>query len=87
MIGLSSTAQVEGEGMVNWSFYDDYGVIQHVKVQAYYIPSSTVRLFSPQHYFKQEKGGNFRMDNEGCVFTFASGKTLTLSMQRNRISR
>ena len=47
MTGLSSTAQVEGEGMVNWSFYDDYGVIQHVKVKANYIPSSTVRLFSP----------------------------------------
>ena len=41
------------------------------------MPSSTVIVFSPQHYFKQEKGGGFRMDDKGCVFTFLSGKTLT----------
>ena len=75
--GLSSTVEVEREGTVLWSFYDDYGVIQHIQVHAYYIPASPVRLFSPQHYFRQEKGGNFRLDADGCVFTFASNKTLT----------
>ena len=75
MTGLSSTAKVEGEGHVKWSFYDDYGVIQHVRVKAYYIPSSPVRLFSSQHYFQQKKSGNFKIDAEGCVFTFASGET------------
>ena len=38
MTGISSRAQVEGEGNVNWTFYDDYGVVQNVKVRAYYIP-------------------------------------------------
>ena len=55
--GLSSTVEVEGEGTVWWSFYDDYGVIHHIKVKAYYIPSSPVRLFIPRHYFKQERMG------------------------------
>ena len=97
--GLSSTVQVEGEGTVLWSFYDDYGVIQHIKVKAYFIPSSPVRLFSPQHYFKQEKSGSFKIDTDGCVFTFASHKTLTfiyskeshlpiaLATKRNDISK
>ena len=57
MTGILSTAKVEGEGNVNWTFYDDYGAIKHVTVKACYIPSITVRLFSPQHYFKQEKSG------------------------------
>ena len=58
-----------------------------------------MRLFSPQHYFKQEKSGNFKIDAEGCIFTFASGKTLTftyaegsnlpiaLATKRNEISK
>ena len=79
MSGLSFTSKVEGEGIVEWSFYDDYGVIQHVRVNANYIPSCTVRLFSPQHYFQQEKSGNFKIDANGCVFTFASGKTLSFT--------
>ena len=77
MTGLSSTATVEGEGTVTWSFYDDYGVIQHINIKAYYIPSRSVRLFIPQHYFQQEKSGSFKIDAQGCVFTFESGKTLT----------
>ena len=35
-----------------------------------------MRLFNPQQYFRQEKGGNFRLDLDGCVVTFASNKTL-----------
>ena len=97
--GISSTVKVEGEGTVLWSFYDDYGVTQHVQVHAYYIPASPMRLFIPQHYFRQEKGGNCRLDADGCVFTFASNKTLTfiyskeshlpmsLETKRNVISR
>ena len=60
-------------------FYDDYGVIQHVKVKAYCIPSSSVRLLSPYHYFRQEKSGSFKIDADGCVFKFSSEKTLTFN--------
>ena len=49
---LSSIVQVEGECNVNWSFYDDYGVIQNVKIKTCYTPSSPVSLFSPQYYLK-----------------------------------
>ena len=57
MLGLGATVQVKGEGMVKWEFRDDYGVKQVIEVKGYYIPTSKVRLFSPQSYFKQEKGG------------------------------
>ena len=52
MPGLLPTANVDGEGTGEWSFYDDYGFIQYLRVKAYYILSSTVRLFSPQQYLQ-----------------------------------
>ena len=58
MNGLTSKASVEAEGMVAWNFLDDYGVTQRVKVRAFYVPSSGVRLFSPQDYFKTTKSGS-----------------------------
>ena len=42
-----------------------------------------MRLFSPQHYFKQEKGGSFKIDGDGCVFTFASKKALTFTYSKD----
>ena len=57
--------------------YDDYGVLQRVKVKTYYIPTSNVRLFSPQSYFQSENGGSFMLNSKGCIFTFVSSKTLT----------
>ena len=79
MLGLGATVQVKGEGMVKWEFRDDYGVKQVIEVKGYYIPTSKVRLFSPQSYFKQEKGGSYTLAAEGSVFTFASGKHLVFA--------
>ena len=50
-----------------------------IEVRAYYIPTSSVRLFSPQSYFVQEGGGSMKIDKDGCKFTFVSGKTLTFN--------
>ena len=41
-----------------------------------------MRLFSPQHYFKQEKGGSFKIDGDGCVFTFASNKRISCTYSK-----
>ena len=59
-----------------WNFYDDYGVLQRVQVKSYYIPTSNVRLFSPQSYFRQENGGSFILNTKDCVFTFVTGENL-----------
>ena len=75
MMGLVAAPQVKGEGTVEGTFKDDYGVNQFIRVHVYYIPTSSVRLFSPQSYFIQE-GGSFSLNKDGFVFTFASGKTL-----------
>ena len=45
---------VNGEGLVLWSVIDSKGMLRHLKVKAYYVPSSKVRLLSLhallQHY-------------------------------------
>ena len=55
MTGLNSTAEVEGEGVVEWMFRDDYGISQTIQTKSFFIPYSKVRLFSPYSYFSQEQ--------------------------------
>ena len=72
---------------VRWIFKDDYGISHEVYIKAYYIPTSSVKLFGPQSYFIQEQVGGFSLDKDGSVFTFASGKTLTFKYSnRSRLS-
>ena len=44
--GLSSKANVKGEGTVEWSIRDVFGVTRTVRTKAYFVPSATIRLFS-----------------------------------------
>ena len=48
-------------------------MLRKVRVKAYLVPKSKVRLFIPQRYFKQEDGGLFSMNIQGSIFTFAKG--------------
>ena len=77
MNGLGAQAKIIGEGTVLWKFRDDFGVSRRVKVKAYLVPASKVRLFSPQAYFHASKGGRFSMNIQGSVSEFAKGGTLT----------
>ena len=86
MNGLSSKASVEAEGMVAWNFIDEYGVTQRVKVRAFYVPSSGIRFFSPQYYFKATKLGNhgsFYSNTDGCIITFGNKATLTFHYSKD----
>ena len=55
--GLGSTVNVMGEGIIGWSFRDDYGVQRKVQVKTYLVPASKVRFFSPYTCFIEENGG------------------------------
>ena len=47
MNGLEAIAEVVGEWAIICQFRDDFGVIKYVKVPAYLVPASKVRLLSP----------------------------------------
>ena len=55
--GLSSTTTVEGIGTVEWTIRDVFGLVRTIRVSAYYVPSATIRLFSPQVYFQENNIG------------------------------
>ena len=73
---ISSSASVEGEGEVLWNFVDDYGVTQQVRVNAFLVLASKVRLFSPQAHLQQYQAGSFTLTANGCIFTLSSGSDL-----------
>ena len=58
MNGLGAASQVTGEETIEWTFRDDYGIEKYIQVKGYHIPSSKVRLFSPQKYFFQVANNN-----------------------------
>ena len=70
--GLSASIKVVVGGKMIWSFRDDYGVSQKFKMWAFLIPTSTVRLFGLQEYFKQEGKELFLLSATGCIFEFLS---------------
>ena len=61
---MSSTTKVEGVGTVAWRVIDLYGVVYTIKTRAYYIPSASIRLFSPQRHFQQSLEGALTMNWE-----------------------
>ena len=86
MNGLGATVTVVGEGTVQWGFRDDFGVLRILRVNAYLVPVSKVRLLNPQSYFQQKDGESFSMSMKGIVFTFAKGWTLTVQYSSSILS-
>ena len=85
MKGLPGSVKIQWYSLVKRSTKDKYGVTQHLQVNAYYIPSSSVRLFSPQDYFKHEGTGSFKMDTNGCTFKFATGHEISFKYSANSV--
>ena len=67
MGGASST--IKGQGTVLWSVHDERGMLRHLKLKAYHIPSSTTRLLSTSSLLNTYKGETITVD----------ARTLTLS--------
>ena len=74
--GLSSKAPVKGQGLVEWTIIDMFGVIRKVQVTAYYVPSAAIRLFSPQSYFQEHNGGGYKMELRKSTLTLGDGSEL-----------
>ena len=77
--GLDSKARVSGVGMVEWIVRDCFGSVRKLKVHAYWVPSASIRLFSPQQYF-QEQGekGSLTITATHATLSLPRGETLTV---------
>jgi Reverse transcriptase (RNA-dependent DNA polymerase) len=69
LTGITDTVKVEGVGVVEWPIVDIFGQSKIIRTHAYYVPQADIRLFSPQTYLQENRGGE-------CVVTY-SHVTLT----------
>lgn len=58
MKDLSGINKVAGEGIVSWKVLDKDGREVALEIKAYYIPSASVRLLSPQCVYQSIPGSN-----------------------------
>jgi hypothetical protein len=74
--GLNTTTKVYGIGTVSWSVRDVFGVIRTIKTKAYYVPDATIRLFSPQTYFRSVASGSLLVHANSTHLTVPDGTSL-----------
>jgi hypothetical protein len=79
--GLSSKTEVLGMGKVTWEVQDFDGVKRTITTMAYYVPTSNIRLFSPNVYFDEQNGGSYHMEMGMTRLTLGDGMPLTFPYQ------
>ena len=75
LLNITGESQVKGKGFVKWTIYNDQGCAHEIEVEAYFVPTARVRLFSVQSYLGQQEG-TFVLEGAGAHFTFQDKKTL-----------
>jgi hypothetical protein len=80
--GLNSTSTIKGVGTVEGSSCDVFGTIRVIRTPAYYVPDATIRLFSPQTYFKENGHGECRVNSTGTSLELADGSMLEFPYNR-----
>ncbi len=51
ILGINSTTQVHGEGMIRWTIVIEHGKTETIETFGYYVPSICLCLYSPQSHF------------------------------------
>ena len=72
-----ATSPIKGQGTVLWSVHDERGMLRHLKLKAYHIPTSTTRLLSTSSLLNTYKDETITVD----------ARTLTLSGLKGDQSR
>ena len=85
MEGLKDSVRDEGEGWVEWSIRDATGEVCLIRTRAYYIPEASIRLFSPQAYFKEnpQTMAECVLNRHNLQFTTACGRSLFFPLNSN----
>ena len=64
-----NVSSIKGQGQVLWSIHDTDGMLRHLKLNAYHIPSSTSRLLSTSSLLKAYKNETITVDD--CSLTLS----------------
>ena len=78
MTGLADSVRIAGIGWVEWTIRDVFGKSHTIRTEAYYIKQASIRLFSPQTYFQENKEGlgKAEFDRSLLAFTLHDGSRL-----------
>ena len=82
-LGSLTTVQtkVTGQGPIEWDIEDVNGVLKKLRTISYYVPQATIRLFSPQAYFKANPKGSLTLNIEGIFLHMPCGTNLKFPIQ------
>ena len=70
---ISGKTTVVGQGQIEWKIQDVNGVVKPINTTAYYVPSATIRLFSPQVYIADDKSKTSQMTlKDGSIILILS---------------
>ena len=68
---VSNKVQVKGVGKARFMVYTDSGQTRYLETTAFWVPDSSVTLFSVCRYCWETKdGARFQVDDDGCSFHF-----------------
>ena len=73
---LDAPIQVHGKGTIEWEVQDKNGTVRTIRTNALYIPTASVRLFSPQCYFDEHDLAQLHCSKQLVVLTLHDGSTL-----------
>jgi hypothetical protein len=73
--------KVSGQGPIKWDIEDVNGVYKKLRTTSYYVPEATIRLFSPQAYFKSNPSGRLTLDIDGITLHMPCGTDLKFPIQ------
>jgi hypothetical protein len=82
-LGSLTTVQtkVSGQGHIEWEIEDVNGVLKKLRTISYYVPEATIRLFSPQAYFKANPKGSLTLNIDGIFLHMPCGTSLKFPIQ------
>jgi len=72
MKGLSDSVAIKGVGRVKWTIRDYHGTVGAIVTRAYLVPQASIRLFSPQTYFNENRGTEAKLNDLGISVRTAS---------------
>jgi hypothetical protein len=82
-LGSLTTVQtkVTGQGPIEWDIEDVNGIFKKLRTTSYYVPEATIRLFSPQAYFKDNPTGSLTLNIDGIILHMPCGTNLKFPIQ------
>jgi len=86
LTGICGTVEIKDQGEIKVQVVMDSGAIKEIATQAYWIPEMKCRLFSPQSFFQDGKGGSnsgyqFVVERDSSCFKFGEGLDNQLTLQ------